>query len=91
MKEMSADIKGIERFYPPSVFHAAHGAAECTIGVSTTGLISISKSQLDKAKSQLLGRVLKITDETELTPLKKALADIVAAIGGELGIAYAWE
>jgi hypothetical protein len=83
--EMGADIKGIERFYPPAVFHDAHAAGECVIGVSAnTGHISISKSQLDGAKAKLLPRLLATTDQLKLVPLKKVIDDIGRAITGEL-------
>ena len=84
--EMRADLKGIERFSPPSIFKAAHDAGECTVGFSATGNVSISKAQLDKAKSAMLKRLLSVKDHAKLDPLKKVIADIEQAIDGKLDL-----
>jgi hypothetical protein len=81
---MGKDIKGIERFYPKAVLHDAHANGSCVIGVSKEGVISISKSQLDSAKGDLLEGLLKIDDLPSLASLNRVLDDILKAIDGEL-------
>jgi len=73
---ISADFKGIERFYPPHVFIDAHQAGEIILGVQKGRPYSISKVQLDAGKHHLKQRVLKIDSLADLNELLHVLHDI---------------
>jgi len=78
---MGEDIRGIERFYPPKVFHDAMDAGECTIGVNKkSGVISVSKSELNNAKAALVDRLVRTTSKQDLRPLHRVLKDILSAV-----------
>jgi hypothetical protein len=73
---MGPDFKGIERFYPPRIVLESHNAGELVLGISAKKPYSISKTQLDHGKYNLLQRFKAVTDPNELKPLQKVLLDI---------------
>lgn len=73
---LGKDFKGIERFYPPSVFTDAHAADEIILGVRSGKPYSVSKSQLDAAKNFLFNRVLNIDNPILLPALVKIILDV---------------
>jgi hypothetical protein len=77
---LGADFKGIERFYPFGIVEDAVKADEFMAAIKVDKPVSISATQLAKAKVPLLNRLLKISDKQALDTLMRVWTDIKAAI-----------
>jgi hypothetical protein len=80
------DFRGIERFYPPTVFTEAHASGDLILGVQAGKPYSIAKSQLEPAKLKLMERVKQIDDPSKLTPLVNILSDLATVTNPTLAI-----
>lgn len=79
---LSRDFHGIERFYPIGIVEEAANAGEFQIGRSSGEPLSISKSQLERAKGPLLRRLTEVKTPEELVTLERILREVRAATAG---------
>lgn len=77
-RRLGEDFRGIERFYPVSAVKKAQQAGVMTMGIPMEQgqPYSITKSQLAKAKMDLMARVLRTKRSLFLQTLVKVLRDV---------------
>jgi hypothetical protein len=78
-QQISTDIRGIERFYPPALYHAARNKQGLSVATDQHGCVSMEPSKLKRAKATLAEVFCSAADPAWCQGFAKVLQDVDTA------------